>query len=155
MTTRITPIGEMHLDSIKAIEHNCFPIPWDDDVFDMLARWQGRILLEGGRLIRMDIAEDNGEIAGYIVWEENRISRKGRIMNIAVKKRCRRKGIGRLLLIHALKSQRENGMNICELEVRESNFSAQRLYESVRMKVSDRVLGYYETEDAIIYSIRL
>jgi ribosomal-protein-alanine N-acetyltransferase len=155
MTTRITPIGEIHLESVKAIEQNCFPIPWDDEVFQMLARWQGRILLEGGRLIRMDIAEENGEIGGYIVWEENRVSFKGRIMNIAVKKICRRKGIGRLLLIHALKSQRENGMTICELEVRENNFSAQRLYESVKMKVSDRVPGYYETEDAIIYSIRL
>ena len=44
-------------------------------------------------------------------------------------------------------------MKICELEVRESNTPARRLYECVEMKVSGRELGYYETEDAILYSI--
>ena len=155
MTTRIVSMEEHHLDSVKAIEQSCFPIPWDGEVFDMLARWRGRILLEGGRLIRMAIAEENRETAGYIVWEENRLSLKGRIMNIAVRDSSRRKGIGRVLLIYALKSQKSNGMKLCELEVRESNSHAQRLYESVDMKESGRVPGYYETEDAIIYSINL
>jgi ribosomal-protein-alanine N-acetyltransferase len=103
----------------------------------------------------MDVVEEDGETAGYIVWEENRVTLYGRIMNIAVRQSSRRKGFGRLLLVHSLKSQKSNGMKICELEVRDSNFAARHLYESVMMKVSGRETSYYDSEDAIIYSIEL
>jgi ribosomal-protein-alanine N-acetyltransferase len=153
MTVRITPIEEEHLESVKTIEKNCFPKPWDDQVFQTLARWRGRLLLESGKIIRMDVAIEEKDTAGYVVWEENRMNLRGRIMNIAVRVSSRRKGYGRFLLLHSLNSQKANGMKICELEVRETNIPARRLYESIEMKVSGQEIGYYETEDAILYSI--
>lgn len=155
MTPRIIPIKDAHLESVKSIEKSCFPKPWDDDVFHTLARWRGRLILERGKLVSMDVIEENGNAVGYVVWEENRMNLEGRIMNIAVEQSRRRRGYGRLLLLHALHSQRANGMRRCELEVRESNTPARHLYESVEMKVSGRETGYYDNEDAILYSIEL
>ena len=37
----------------------------------------------------------------------------------------------------------------------ENNLPARSLYESVKMNVSSRETAYYDTEDAIIYSIEL
>jgi ribosomal-protein-alanine N-acetyltransferase len=155
MTITIKHLAEVHLEAVKAIERSCFPKPWSPEVFDTLARWHGRILLDGGKLVCMDVAEETEITIGYIAWEENRITLKGRIMNIAVRQASRRKGIGQLLLTHALRTQKMNGMKICKLEVRESNHSAMRLYERLKMNAIGRESRYYETEDAIIYSINL
>ena len=151
----IKPLTKVHIEQVKAIERSCFPQPWDDKVFDSLARWHGRIILNRGKIVCMDVAEEDNTTVGYVVWEEDRVNLKGRIMNIAVREVSRRKGIGKLLLTHALQSQKDNGMMICELEVRENNLPARFLYESVKMNVLGREPAYYDTEDAIIYSIEL
>jgi ribosomal-protein-alanine N-acetyltransferase len=155
MTVRINPIADIHLEAVKAIERDCFPIPWDSRIFDTLARWQGRILLERGKVVRMDVAVENRKIVGYIVWEEDVVKQRGHLMNIAVERDNRRKGIGRLLLTHAFESQRNNGIKICELEVRESNYTAIQFYKRIGMKIAGRIPRYYHMEDAIIYSIKL
>ena len=44
-------------------------------------------------------------------------------------------------------------MKTCELEVRESNQRARNLYSRAGMIAVNRVEGYYDVEDAIIYAI--
>ena len=61
------------------------------------------------------------------------------ILNLAVAPEARRMGIGRALLRHVL----EGSPGSWFLEVRESNLSAIKLYESTGFRASGRRSGYY------------
>ncbi|MFW9887009.1 MAG: ribosomal protein S18-alanine N-acetyltransferase [Candidatus Thorarchaeota archaeon] len=140
---------------IIAIERTSFPKPWDDDVFRILGAWRGRVRTQKGKTVLMYVIEEDGELAGYIVWEEDVQLEESHLLNIAVRQKSRRRGLGRELLDHALSMMRERNMSLCRLEVRESNKPAQALYTSAGMSVQCHEDHYYEDEDALIYSIRL
>ena len=88
------------------------------------------------------VLETEGEVAGYLIYDEQ----EGHIFSMAVKPSHRRKGLGRMLFMHA----RNHGEGKLWLEVRSKNRGAVRFYESLSMRVRGRVPGYYETDDALI-----
>lgn len=155
MMSYIREVAKQDLEVIKEIETSCFPEPWDPEIFDILARWNGTIPLKDGRVLHMNVIENDGEICGYAVWEENQTDSEGHLMNIAVAKDRRSQGYGKQLLQHVLKSLRNSGIAGCWLEVREGNESGRFLYENVGMQAADRIPDYYDGEDAIIYRIDL
>jgi ribosomal-protein-alanine N-acetyltransferase len=103
----------------------------------------------------MYVIEDDEELAGYIVWEEDVESAEGHLLNIAIRKQSRRMGMGRELLDYALETMREHKMASCRLEVRESNTPAQALYGEAGMSILCRDSAYYEDEDALVFTIKL
>ncbi len=155
MQDRIRPVGIDDVTAVKTIEDSCFPNPWDMDVFIALAESDGCITLRRGKQVFMLVIENNGSVAGYIVWEDCPDTHKGRVLNIAVKKNLQRMDLGRSLIQHVFDSLTERGIKTVALEVREGNLAAHRLYERVGMEKSGRVPNYYDDEDAIIYSITL
>lgn len=154
MTATIRPIAPQDVERVTAIEIECFPKPWESEVFWVLASCQGRMRLRGGKVISMRVAEIEGNIAGYVVWEENDQIASAHLMNIAVDLLFRRRGLASLLITYVFDQMRSHGMRICKLEVRESNLAAIELYKSLGMKQVSRHLAYYGEEDALIFTLR-
>ncbi len=155
MPDRTRPVRIDDVIAVKTIEDSCFPSPWDIDVFATLASSEGCITLGRGKQASMQVIENNGSVAGYVVWEDCPDTSEGRVLNIAVSKNLQRRGFGRSLLQHVFDSLTVRGIKTTTLEVRESNFTARRFYERMGMEESGSVPDYYEDEDAIIYSITL
>jgi ribosomal-protein-alanine N-acetyltransferase len=89
-------------------------------------------------------------VAGYVsVWYQGE---EAHITEIAVREKLRGRGIGELLLIGSLKAAVEYGSKVMTLEVRVSNFIAQRLYEKYSFKSVGIRKAYYSDnrEDAVI-----
>ena len=89
-------------------------------------------------------------IAGYVsVWYQGE---EAHITEIAVRESMRGNGIGELLLIGSLRAAVEYGSKVMTLEVRVSNFIAQRLYEKYDFKSVGNRKAYYSDnrEDAVI-----
>ena len=89
-------------------------------------------------------------IAGYVsVWFQGE---EAHITEIAVREKLRGRGIGELLLVGSVKAAQEYGSKVMTLEVRVSNFVAQRLYEKYDFKQVSIRKGYYSDnrEDAVI-----
>ncbi|MGY5880013.1 MAG: GNAT family N-acetyltransferase [Candidatus Thorarchaeota archaeon] len=151
--SKVRPIHLDDLTSVIEIEQNSFPKPWDDSVFFQLALNGGRYPIDDNTVVIMDVMGEKGSVNGYVVWEECGEDMHGHILNLAVHTEYRQQGRGQRLLNHSLSSMKLAGMETCELEVRESNLWARHLYENARMMAVDRRVGYYESEDAIIYAI--
>jgi ribosomal-protein-alanine N-acetyltransferase len=112
----------------------------------------GRVLRSVHGAVKREQAEpalDFG-ISGYVgTWFQGN---EAHITEIAVRERLRGNGIGELLLIGTLRSAIEYGSAVVTLEVRVSNFIAQRLYEKYGFKSAGIRKGYYSDnrEDAVI-----
>ena len=144
------PILMKDLRDIVRIENECFIHPWNPSIFMFLAENQGHVLDHDGKTSMLVVADD-GIIVAYVVWKYNLLERKGHLLNIAVDQGHRRKGIARSLLNHVFSSLIDANAALCNLEVRESNASAQSFYREMGMTPIKRNIHYYGDEDAIIY----
>ena len=151
--SKIRPIHLDDLDSVIEIEESSFPKPWDQSIFFQLALSGGRFPIDDDTVVIMDVMGKKGSVLGYVVWEEYAEDEHGHILNLAVHSTHRNKGNGQMMLSHALSSMKSSEIETCELEVRESNHWAMHLYENAGMTAVDRRVGYYESEDAIIYAL--
>jgi len=89
-------------------------------------------------------------VAGYVsTWFQGD---EAHLTEIAVRKALQGNGIGELLLIGSVQASVERGSVVVTLEVRVSNFIAQRLYEKYGFKAVGRRKAYYHDnrEDALI-----
>ena len=96
------------------------------------------------------VNSDGNKLAGYVgVWFQGNESH---VTEIAVREECRGQGIGELLLIGGVRAATKNGSTVVTLEVRVSNFIAQRLYEKYGFSTAGIRKGYYSDnrEDALI-----
>ena len=113
----------------------------------------GRMLRSVQALVKQNdqpASDDEPGIAGYLgVWFQGN---EAHITEIAVREHLRGRGIGELLLIGSLRAALEYGSSVVTLEVRVSNFVAQRLYEKYGFKSAGVRKGYYadNREDAVI-----
>lgn len=152
-SSKIRPISLDDVECVFDIERASFPSPWEEDIFFQLALSGGRFHIDESTIVIMDVMGDRGMVNSYIVWEEDIEENHGHILNLAVQKEFRQQGRGTKLIDHALSKMKKAGMETCELEVRESNHWARHLYESAGMIAVDRKVGYYHSEDAIIYTL--
>jgi len=138
---RIRPAGEADLPAIADIERAVYSDPWPLESFRSLL---GRLML---------VAESHEEVAGYLV--AHHAADMGEILNVAVHPDRQRSGIGTALVEDALWQLACQGVAIVFLEVRESNTTAQRLYESMGFEAVGKRRGYYRqpTEDAVVMRI--
>jgi ribosomal-protein-alanine N-acetyltransferase len=134
--------GAGELDDILAIDRESFSSPWsramyEDDLRNPQSQiWVARV--------------PGGAVAGYCaVWL---VLDEVHINNVAVRRESRQQGIGRALVVHALRAGAERGARAATLEVRRANEPARRLYEGLGFRESGVRRGYYDgpVDDALI-----
>jgi len=103
------------------------------------------------------VATVDSLIVGYVMCRMERgfselnrwkLTRKGHVVSIAVLPEYRRMGIGRSLMISAMKGMKGYGMRECFLEVRVSNEPAIRLYKSLGFEVVRTIQAFYRDGEA-------
>lgn len=132
--------AEEDLPRIFEIEQNAFTPPWSQE--DLLCE----ILKEDSFFI---VAKDE-VVEGFAILRQ--VGDDGELINIAVDKQARRRGIGDLLVTASLEYAGEQTFNNVFLEVRVSNTAAVNLYEKHGFSTIRIRKGYYDkpTEDALI-----
>jgi ribosomal-protein-alanine N-acetyltransferase len=132
------------LDEVMAIERTSFRYPWSS-----------RFFLEELQVAcaRSVLAEIEGRIVGYVLFWL--LPSEVDIHNIAVHIDFRRQGIGQALLQRVIEQTRNRESSLVTLEVRVSNTSAQRLYESMGFVAKGLRKRYYsdDGEDALIMTL--
>jgi ribosomal-protein-alanine N-acetyltransferase len=111
------------------------------------------------------VAEENGEVVGYIMCRMELglsnfgfggLVKKGHIVSIAVLPAYRRKGVGEALVKKAIEGMRFYNAKQCFLEVRVTNTPAINLYKKLGFQVTRTVNGYYsDGENAYVMSTKL
>jgi [ribosomal protein S18]-alanine N-acetyltransferase len=134
------------LDAVMAIERSSFAYPWSPRFFLQ------ELQVPCARSI---LGEINERIVGYVLFWllPNEID----VHNLAVHSEFRRRGIGRLLLQQVVIEARCRSSNRVTLEVRQSNVSAQKLYESLGFTTTAVRRGYYSDngEDALAMALEV
>lgn len=109
----------------------------------------------GGRTVI--VAQNRDQLDGFIVYSQ--VLDEASIHNIAVRRRRRGQGLGRLLIDESLAQMKSAGATRCLLEVRQSNALARRLYESVGFALDGERKDYYsgdgDREHALLMSRNL
>lgn len=126
---------------LAPIAAECFSHPWSERSFAQSENTVFFVCFEGG------------EAAGYLALIKN--GREADIASLAVKKACRRRGVGRSLVDSAVKYC--DGLDAITLEVRQSNTAAQSLYEGFGFcRVGLRPNFYRDPkEDAVLMTLFL
>jgi len=134
----ILPVTPQNIPEILEIEREAFVEPWDMRSFLL-------VLAEGEKCIVWKVVK-NGIIAGYLVGCF--YGQKFHLMNIAVKKGYRGKGIAKALLHNLLKYLKKKG-NVIEvyLEVRIHNEPAIELYKMFGFRIEAIIPEYYKNGD--------
>ncbi|HWO41574.1 MAG TPA: ribosomal protein S18-alanine N-acetyltransferase [Candidatus Eisenbacteria bacterium] len=144
VTFRAMTLGD--IDSVMAIERSSFAYPWSLRFF--LQEFQTQCS-------RALVAESEGKVAGYVLFWL--LPDSIDVHNIAVHTAFRRRGIGRALLQQVVRHAQERGVARVTLEVRRSNFPAQKLYQSLGFLMTGIRKGYYsdDGEDAFAMALEL
>lgn len=129
------------LASVMEIELATFTMPWSESTFRGLLRRTDSDLF---------IAEKNDRVIGYAVFWS--VIDQGELGNVAVSPLYRGRGIGTRLVDAVLVRALEKGVRDVFLEVRKSNFGAQRLYKEFGFFEVGKRRNYYlePLEDAIV-----
>jgi ribosomal-protein-alanine N-acetyltransferase len=128
---------------VLAIERASFKIPWSRRLF--LAELSMPLARDG-----VALQQPSGMVLGYIcLWL---VADEAQVHNLAVHPAFRGRGVGRWLLVSALREVQAAGARQVTLEVRAGNLAAQRLYSSLGFVQQGVRPGYYrkEGEDALL-----
>ncbi|MBE7011781.1 MAG: ribosomal-protein-alanine N-acetyltransferase [Ruminococcaceae bacterium] len=134
-----------HIKEVAQIEGLCFPNRFGEKTF--LRELDNKIAY-------YIVAISHGKVAGYGgLWN---ICGEADITDIATHPDFRRMGIGEGILDELIKYCKENKITKINLEVRESNIPAQKLYEKLGFIYDGQRKNYYENrETAILMSLNL
>lgn len=149
MLPSVRPFKKEDQAKIYEIEVASFNDPWPSSFFTYIYGKAPDLFL---------VAVEKGEILGYVLGELRETmfsgvsysSNMGHILNIAVKKERRNRGIGTLLIKEIENRFKGKGATQVTLEVRETNATARLFYKSRGFAEIGRVRAYYPDEDAII-----
>jgi ribosomal-protein-alanine N-acetyltransferase len=137
------------LDGVLEIEKKSFTNPWPESEFRYAYRRNSHKFL---------VAMRREKIVGYVITEVImcfdpcifQVRKRGHLLNLAVHPEFRLKGIGKALTESIISNLRKVGVvDVC-LEVRASNFLAQKFYLEMGFEEKDRKSRYYPSEDAVI-----
>jgi ribosomal-protein-alanine N-acetyltransferase len=149
----VSPLAKSDIPSILAIEYDSQPEPWTEKAFlEEIGRVNSSLLV--ARLTAGNSAgAPSPEVAGYICFWS--VAGEIQILNIAVRKNLRQRGIARKLIELAIRTGCEQHAGLVTLEVRKSNLAARKLYESFGFRVAGERLDYYEVqkESAILMEL--
>ena len=143
-TTETLALGRMiekDLSTLERIDRESFPTPWPAAEFRRFLERTDAVCLT---------ARIGGEPAGYGVmlfeWDT------GHILNLAVDRELRRRGVGRALVGELSRLAVEAGAEKIALEVRETNLPAQLFYREMGLRAVKIERGHYADtgEDAYV-----
>ncbi len=136
------------IDQLVDIEKSCFEQ-------DRISRRSFRHLLTKGRSTVL-VAEEAGNLTGYVLILFNRGTSLARLYSIAIAQSHRHSGIARKLVIAGESDAVEHNCITMRLEVRDDNLASIRLFESMGYRQFGRYLKYYEDDaDAVRLEKRL
>ncbi|MBX5468639.1 MAG: ribosomal protein S18-alanine N-acetyltransferase [Thermoleophilaceae bacterium] len=137
---QIRRLSYSDLPQVMSIERGSFPTPWSLAMFVLELSKPSGISLA---------AVHDGRVAGYLIC--SRYDTVWHVMNVAVDRRHRRKGIATALLARLFEIADRPGEQYT-LEVRVSNQAAISLYERFGFRGAGVRRGYYHDnrEDALI-----
>ncbi|HEX9962974.1 MAG TPA: ribosomal protein S18-alanine N-acetyltransferase [Pyrinomonadaceae bacterium] len=106
---------------------------------------------------RAIIAENEGEIAGFIIARLITSTNEGEILNIAVRRQFQNQGIGTFLLREIIEFLKSYKIRSVWLEVRKTNFTARDFYRKNNFAVCGERKNFYTnpSEDAILMKLNL
>lgn len=136
------PMEEEDILQVEAIEKELFGDPWSAEAFrESLKQPEARFLIA---------QEPDKGIVGYC--GSYRALDEAEIVNVAVRDDCRNQGIGSRLVEKLIQEDALDGVRYFILEVRQSNFTAQHVYEKLGFaKIGIRKRFYDRpVEDAVI-----
>ncbi len=137
------------LREIHEIEIASFPDPWSvDSLWAFASDEQIRTLVCARE-------KETGELVGYYALQY--VMDEAEIAIIAVKRKFRRQGLGRLLLEEIRSFAIGRGITKIHLEVRSENEAAVHLYRSFGFLEVGRRKNYYEApkDDAILFTFSI
>ena len=141
------PMREADLDAVLSIEREAYEFPWSREIF--------RDCLRVGYSCR--VLESDGAVNAYGMLQI--AAGKSRLLNLCVRRRLHRRGLGRRLLALMIDVARSRDTDSVFLEVRPSNAAARGLYGSMGFTRVGVSRGYYPArggrEDAMILSLAL
>lgn len=135
------------LDAVMAVEQDAYPFPWSRGNFsDSLSAGYSCWIFEAGEAL-----------VGYAVLML--AAGEAHLLNLTIASEWQRQGMGRRLLEHLIGVARKYCADTLFLEVRPSNRTACRLYESAGFNEMGRRRGYYPAgagrEDAVLMGLAL
>lgn len=145
LAATIERMAEEDIPAVSEIERQSFPTVWRVEAYAkelrnatacyLVARWEDRVI---------------GFTGMWLVREEAHVA------TLAVDPACRRRGVGRQLMVALVREAIQRGATCMTLEVRERNLAAQRLYEGFGFEVIARIGHYYldTGEDALVMWVR-
>jgi [ribosomal protein S18]-alanine N-acetyltransferase len=141
-TAAIRPMTDADVRTVASLERAAYQFPWSEGIF--------RDCLRVGYCCRIiDVAD---EAVGYGILSMG--AGEAHILNLCVRGDLRCRGFGRRMLEYLLDRSREAGMLEAFLEVRPTNLSAIRLYQSIGFQQIGVRRGYYQAvngrEDAAV-----
>jgi ribosomal-protein-alanine acetyltransferase len=141
------PMAAEDVETVIVLEREIYPFPWTPGNF--------RDAIQAGNSCW--IAEADGETVGYGVMLV--AAGEAHLLNLGVARPWQRKGLGRRILQHLIRSAREGSAEIMYLEVRPSNLPALALYEDIGFTQIAKRRNYYPAhdgrEDAVIMTLPL
>jgi ribosomal-protein-alanine N-acetyltransferase len=133
--------------AVAAVERASYQFPWSEGIF--------RDCVRVGYLCR--VVECAGVVIGHGIVSAG--AGEAHILNVCIRPEFRCRGIGRQLLRYLLDRSRALGMTEAFLEVRPSNTTAIRLYQSLGFEQVGVRRGYYQAthgrEDAAVLRLTL
>jgi len=140
----VSPPAKSDIPSILEIENDSQPEPWTEKAFLEEINRANSSLLVARLPAENPMGAPCPEVAGYICFWS--VADEIQILNIAVRKTLRRRGIARKLIELAIRTGREQHAGFVTLEVRKSNSAARKLYESFGFRVRGERPDYYEVQ---------
>lgn len=133
-------MSRSYIDDILEIEKEAFTSPWSRESLE--AELDNHLAI-------YELMFLEGQLIGYYgFWK---VFEEGHIMNIAIKKEYRSKGLGKILFSRLIDRARENDIKEVSLEVRKSNLPARKLYDSYLFEIIGERKDYYaKGEDALV-----
>jgi len=143
----IRPMSENDVSEVIAVERASYQFPWSEGIF--------RDCLRVGYVCR--VVTVNDIVIGYGVMSVG--AGEAHILNLCISESHRCRGVGRRLLSYLVERGAAAGMSEAFLEVRPSNTSAIRLYQSAGFEQVGMRRGYYQAvggrEDAAVLKLAL
>lgn len=141
---------------VRRIEEADFPTVWDIECKSFISPWDKELLEKDifkNPFARYLCIETDGRVIGFAgVWLK---LEEAHLMTLAVSESERRMGAGELLMKQLIALSGNSGCMYMELECRESNTAAQRLYKKLGFIRVGRRKGYYSDtgEDALVMAL--
>lgn len=137
----LRPVRSGDLSTIAEIEEAAFQDFWPREMLACEIEHSRAVLL---------LASRNGRPVGYAAFRH--AADEAELLRLGVRPEARRLGVAQALVAEGLARLRQEGVQVCFLEVRQDNEPAITLYERLGFARNGRRHGYYrDGTDALIY----